>query len=116
MSNNISDIINSTADKAQYALKDNSVMGEPITIDGTVIIPVYKLSFGFGGGGFDRVSAKDKDSLAGGAGAGVTKKPISYIVMKDGDVSILSADSDQKPDIFSKIIKYISKKKEGKQL
>ena len=111
MSNNISNIINSTADKAQYALKENSVMGDPITIDGTMIIPVYKLSFGFGGGGFDGIKAKNSDAVAGGAGAGVTKKPVSYITIKDGNISVLSAEDDSKHDFISKIIELIKRKK-----
>ena len=111
MSNNISNIINSTADKAHYALKENSVMGDPITIDGTMIIPVYKLSFGFGGGGFDGISAKNSDAVAGGAGAGVTKKPVSYITVKDGKISVLSAEDPSKQNFISKIIELIKKKK-----
>ena len=111
MSNNISNIINSTADKAQYALRENSIMGDPITIDGTMIIPVYKLSFGFGGGGFDGINAKNSDAVAGGAGAGVTKKPVSYITVKDGKISVLSAEDDSKQDFISKIIELIKKKK-----
>ncbi len=111
MSNNISNIIASTADKAQYALESNSVFGEAINIEGTTIIPVYKLSFGFGGGGFDGMNAKNSDAIAGGAGAGVTKKPVSYITVKDGEISVLSAEDPCKQDFISKIIKLIKKKK-----
>ncbi len=110
MSNNISEIINSTADKAQLALKSNSVFGDSITIDDTVIIPVYKVSFGFGGGGFDGMSAKNKDAVAGGAGAGVSKKPVSYITVKDGNISVLSAQDDNNRDFISKILSLIKKK------
>lgn len=110
MSNNISNIINSTADKAQSALKDNSVFGDHITIDNTMIIPVYKLSFGFGGGGFDGVSAKNKDAVAGGAGAGVTKKPVSYITVKDGEISVLAAEDPTKQDLITKVLSIIKKK------
>ena len=110
MSNNISDIINSTADKVQIALKNNSVIGDPVTIDGTVIIPVYKLSFGFGGGGFDGISPNNKDAVAGGAGAGVTKKPISYITVKDGVISVIAAEDSGKQDFISKITAILKKK------
>lgn len=109
MSNNISNIINSTADKAETALKENSVLGEAITVDGTMIIPVYKLSFGFGGGGFDGVSAKNKDAVAGGAGAGVTKKPISYITVKDGNISVLAAEDTAKKDLITKVLSLLKR-------
>lgn len=110
MNNNISNIINSTADKAEIALKNNSVMGEPITVDGAVIIPVYKLSFGFGGGGFDGMNSKNTDAVAGGAGAGVTKKPVSYITVKDGEISVLSAEDPGKQDLITKVLSLIKKK------
>lgn len=111
MSNNISNLINSTADKAQIALKENSVFGTPITLDGTTVIPVYKLSFGFGGGGFDGMSSKNADALAGGAGAGVTKLPVSYLTVKNGEISVLAADDIEKQDFISKILSLIKKKK-----
>ncbi len=110
MNNKISDIISVTADKAEAALKENSVMGDPITVDGTMIIPVYKLSFGFGGGGIDSINSKNANALAGGAGAGVTKKPVSYITIKDGEISILSEDN-QDSSFVSKILDAVKKKK-----
>ncbi len=109
--NKITDIISTTADKANSALKENSVLGDPITVDGTMIIPVYKLSFGFGGGGFDGTNSKNSDSVAGGAGAGVTKKPVSYITIRDGEISVLSAEDSSKKDFISKIFSAITKNK-----
>lgn len=114
MSNNISDIIGATADKAQSALKNNSIFGDAITVDGTTIIPVYKLSFGFAGGGFDGISAKNNDAVAGAAGAGITKKPVSYLILKDGEISVLSADEETKPDWFTKILGFINAQLEKK--
>lgn len=107
--NKIADIISTAADKASIALKENSVLGDPITVDGTMIIPVYKLSFGFGGGGFDGTNTKNSDSVAGGAGAGVTKKPVSYITIQNGEISILSADDSTKQDFISKALSAIAK-------
>jgi uncharacterized spore protein YtfJ len=114
MNNSISNIISVTADKAEAALKENSVFGEPITVDGTTIVPVYKLSFGFAGGGFDGISAKKEDSVAGAAGAGITKKPVSYLIIKDGEISVLSADEETKPDWFTKILGFINSQLEEK--
>lgn len=107
MTNKISEIISTAADKAEVALKENSVLGDPINVDGTMIIPVYKLSFGFGGGGFD--STGGKENVAGGAGAGITKKPVAYITVANGKVSVLNAEA-QNDGIFSKIFSAISKK------
>lgn len=110
MNNNISNIISTTADKAQEAMKNNTVFGEAITIDGTTIIPVYKVSFGFGGGGVDGIRTKNGNSVAGAAGAGVTKKPISYITVTNGELTVLSAEEGEANGIFDKIINFIKKK------
>lgn len=109
MNNKISDIISVTADKAEAALKENSVMGDPITVDGTMIIPIFKLSFGFGGGGMDNIGNKNGGSLAGGAGAGVTKKPVSYITVKDGKISVITPEN-QESNFLSKVFDLIKKK------
>lgn len=73
----------------------NTIIGEPIqTPDGTTIIPVSKISFGFASGGSD-FSTKSEDAqkpycFGGGSGAGVNITPISFLVVsKEGNVSML---------------------------
>lgn len=109
MSGKISEIIGAAADKAEVALKENSVFGDPITIDDTVIVPVFSLSFGFGGGAFDGVSNKNDASLVGGAAAGVTKKPVAYLTLKDGEVTLLG-EAQKNDGFISKILSFASKK------
>ena len=58
----------------------STMIGDPITTpDGTVIIPVSKVSYGFASGGSDFVSknAASKDLFGGGAGAGITLTPVA---------------------------------------
>mgnify|MGYP002803258197 FL=1 len=51
----------------------NTIVGQPIrTDDGTTIIPVSKVTFGFGSAGSDFPSAKPKDMFGGGSGGGVS--------------------------------------------
>jgi len=80
-------------DKIRELIDVNTIIGEAITApDGTVIIPVSKVTFGFVSGGSDVPASAPKDVFAGGAGAGVTIKPHSFIVIKtDGDVKMLEA-------------------------
>ena len=63
--------------------------GKPIiTEDGTTILPVSKVSFGFASGGtdFDGKNAANKDLFGGGSGAGVNIQPVAFLVIKDGCV------------------------------
>lgn len=73
----------------------NTVVGEPVqTQDGSTIIPISKVSFGFvaGGGevGFSQAQMEDMP-FAGGAGAGVSVHPMGFLVCSSNGVRLLSA-------------------------
>ena len=57
MSEKLPNMLDSTIQKIKEMVDVNSVIGEPIsTPDGVTIIPVSKVSVGFGGGGSDFVN------------------------------------------------------------
>ena len=73
-------------------LDANTVVGDPITTpDGTVIIPVSKVSVGFVSGGSDfATKTNPKLCFGGGSGAGVTINPVSFLIISPaGTVNIL---------------------------
>ena len=71
----IEEIMGVSMDKIREMVDINTIIGEPISSpDGTIIIPVSKVSFGFVSGGSD-LPSQAADKFAGGAGAGVTVKP-----------------------------------------
>ena len=59
----------------------NTIIGKPIqTEDGTTILPVSKVSFGFASAGTDlSTDAANKDLFGGGAGAGVNIQPVAFL-------------------------------------
>lgn len=77
----------------------NTIVGEPITSpDGTIVIPVSKVSFGFVAGGSDIPAKVAKDVFAGGSGAGITINPQAFIVIKkDGEVKLLEMGTKSSP-------------------
>jgi len=93
MAQHLEGLMGTSMDKIRELIDVNTIIGEAITApDGTVIIPVSKVTFGFVSGGSDVPASAPKDVFAGGAGAGVTIKPHSFIVIKtDGDVKMLEA-------------------------
>ena len=93
MSQNASNMLENTIAKIREMVDVNSVVGDPITADGITIIPVSKVSVGFGGGGSDFVS-KNTNNLnnhpfGGGAGGGVKVSPIAFLIIKDGSVRMI---------------------------
>lgn len=75
----------------------NTIIGDPIAKGDTTIIPISKVSFGFASGGSD-LPTQAAEKFAGGAGAGVTVKPVAFIVIKaDGDVKLLELGGKASP-------------------
>ena len=122
----IHDLMAVTMEKMHEMVDSNTIVGQPITTpDGVTLIPVSRLSFGFGSGGGDyhtkHTAGKDAD-FAGGSGAGVDIAPVAFLVVKDGFVRVLpvavppasTVDRiiDMAPDIMDKVDKFINKNKE----
>ena len=93
MSQNASNMLESTIAKIREMVDVNSVIGDPITADGITIIPVSKVSVGFGGGGSDFVSKNtnnlDNHPFGGGAGGGVKVTPVAFLIIKEGSVRMI---------------------------
>lgn len=91
----IQNLMAETMEKIKSMVDVNTIIGAPIhTPDGTTIIPVSKVTFGFGAGGSDFQSRHAKESaplcFGGGGGAGVTVSPVCFLVVgSDGDARIL---------------------------
>jgi sporulation protein YtfJ len=91
-----------TAMESIKAMVDvNTVVGDPVeTPDGSVIIPVSRVSCGFaaGGGEFetDRPRGADQTPLpfGGGSGAGVAVHPVGFLVVGQGQVRMLPVDGN----------------------
>lgn len=89
----------------------NSVVGKPIqTPDGTTIIPVTKISVGYGMGGWNYGDEKEKsefkkDGITAGSGGGVTVSPIGFLVVPPGgDVKFIGLDNTSSFDKICEMI------------
>lgn len=82
---NIEGILSSSLEHLKTLVDVNTIIGEQIvTPDGTVVIPVSKVSFGYASGGSDLPTSKPKDMFGGGGGAGVTIQPLAFLVISPG--------------------------------
>ncbi|MGN1340681.1 MAG: GerW family sporulation protein [Oscillospiraceae bacterium] len=98
MSNAIEGVMGVSMEKIREMVDVNTIVGEPISAaNGTTIIPVSKVSFGFASGGSD-LPTQAAEKFAGGAGAGVTVKPVAFIVIRaDGDVQLMELGAKSSP-------------------
>lgn len=121
MSEKLPNMLDSTIEKIHQMVDVNSVVGDPVvTTDGVTIIPVSKVSIGFGGGGSDFVNKNatgGQNPFGGGVGAGVKMTPIAFLVVKEGSVRMLpvaapantTADRlvEMVPDTLDKIAAFV---------
>jgi len=86
----IKDMMGVTMEKIKEMVDVNTIVGEPIVLaDGTTIIPISKVSFGFASGGSDLPAKVEKDLFGGGTGAGVSIQPIAFLVIINGEAKLL---------------------------
>jgi len=93
--------------------------GRITTEDGTTILPVSKVSFGFASGGadFDGKNSANKDLFGGGSGAGISIQPVAFLVILNGEVKLMQLSIDAStpnalinlvPDVMEKISGFMS--------
>lgn len=90
----IVDLMGTTMAKIHEMVDVNTIVGKPVsTPDGTTIIPVSKVGFGFAAGGADYGSKKatpeDDKNFGGGSGAGVSINPVAFLVISPQGVKLL---------------------------
>jgi sporulation protein YtfJ len=118
-------LMETTLQKIRDMADVNTIIGQQIVAaDGTVIIPVSKVSMGFASGGSDVGAKSAKTMFGGGGGAGVTINPVAFIVISNGDVKLLQIENSTTPagkaialvpELFDKITALFNKdKKEQK--
>ena len=103
----------------------NTIVGDMLTApDGTVIIPVSKVCFGFAAGGsefntnkLNKFSESSKLPFGGGSGAGVHISPMAFLVVKDGSTRLMTLNGtspidkliDLVPDVVEKANDFLNK-------
>jgi len=110
-------------------VKVSTVVGDPVTApDGSVIIPVTKVSCGFGATGVEipaKSATKEEYPFGGGSGGGLSVEPVGFMVLKEGNVRVVPMSTEQTTvekivdmapglmDKLNSIVKsYVDKKKE----
>ena len=100
----IEGLMTTTMENIRDMVDVNTVVGEAVvTADGSTVIPVSRVSFGFVAGGAEyqpgakglRDAKADSSPFGGGTGAGVTVSPMGFLVLNNDGVRMLSAGSEQ---------------------
>lgn len=114
-----------TMEQIRGMVDANTIVGQPIQCEnGTTVIPISKVSFGFASGGSDLPTKVAKDMFGGGGGAGVSITPIAFLVIMPNDVKLLqlsvnaatpNAIINMVPDVMDKITGFLAGKQSKKE-
>ena len=93
--NPIGELMQNTMENVKNILKVDTVVGDPIyTPDGITLVPISRISVGFGGGGVEFSSKKEGERrpYGGGNATGVKIDPIGFLIIKDGCVRMVNVN------------------------
>lgn len=101
----IENLMRATMENLRDMIDVNTVIGDPVeSSDGSCIIPISKVSFGFASGGSEFGADKiinEKEHrypFGGGSGAGVSVKPVAFLVLKGDSVRLLPVNQNNTYD------------------
>ena len=123
----LNDLIGTALTNIKTMVDVNTIIGTPVeTANGTIIIPVSRVGFGFAAGGSDiptKNSVADKN-FGGGSGAGISISPIGFLVVNGDSVKLLPVNSanttvdkliDSVPEMFDKVSGLFNKDKNAQK-
>lgn len=82
-------------------INTKTVVGEPVHIDDTIILPLVDVSFGVGAGANEKDKEKKDSSSAGVGGLGAKISPSAVLVVKDGNTKLVNI---KKQDSVTKLL------------
>ena len=125
----VSELMAETIQQIRNAVDANTVVGEPIVAGEVTLIPVSRISLGFGTGGSEMggkaPKALGENPFGGGGGAGLKVIPVCFLVVSGGMVKVLPVDAapetsldrvvDLIPDPVNKRTSYLEERKAKKE-
>ena len=122
--NPIGELMQTTMDNVRNILKVDTVVGDPIyTPDGITLVPISRISLGFGGGGIElHQKSGGNRPFGGGNATGVKIDPIGFLVIKDGTIRMINVTPpasntvdrliDMVPQVMDRVDEFIARQKE----
>lgn len=124
--NPIGELMENTMQNVKDMLHVDTVVGDPIyTPDGITLVPISKISVGFGGGGVEFGKAKTRNGdrpYGGGNTTGVKVEPTGFLMVKDGVCRMINTTPpanntidrliDMVPQVMDRIDEFVTKQKQ----
>ena len=103
----INNLMGTVMENIKGMIDVNTIIGEPVeTSNGTMIIPISKVGFGFAAGGSEIPTKNPGEKpFGGGSGAGVSISPIGFLVVTADQIKMIPVSSGSTP--IDKLVDYI---------
>ena len=115
----INQLLDISLDKVIHMIDTQKIIGHPINLgNNRVLIPISKVTFGFGAGGsefdsnkqakkslFSNEASEDLFPFGGGSAGGVSISPLAFIVVDENNVSLMHTEKNE--SIYEKVFEYI---------
>jgi sporulation protein YtfJ len=94
-----------TFETIKGSIDANTIIGDPIQTDTTVIVPISKVTIGFGIGGGEyskgydenklkeNIEGKEDTNFAGGSAGAISIQPVAFVVVENGETRLMSLDN-----------------------
>ena len=104
----IKNLKETTLESIKSSIDANTIVGDPIKTDTTVVIPISKVTVGFGIGGGEyskgytetkskkqeKVQQQDDTNFAGGSAGAISMQPVAFVVVENGETRLMSLDDN----------------------
>jgi len=84
----VEDLMKEVVTQLEKMITTKTIVGEPITAAGKTVIPISKVSFGFGSGGGEGKRGEE-GGFGGGGGGGAKIEPVAFLVISEEEVKLV---------------------------
>lgn len=97
--NSIQSIMETTIETIKNSIDSNTIVGNPIKTQSSVIVPISKVTVGFGIGGgeyntYKKAEVSREPNFAGASGGAITISPVAFVVVENDETRLISLDDN----------------------
>ncbi len=118
MASNLMEVLQAIVGELKTIARSETVIGNPVTVGDKTVIPITRISVGFGAGGGEEGRQDKGTRFGGGGGGGAVIEPVAFLIIDRDKVSLLTARDrtsfdkiiDAAPDMLAAIKNLATKK------
>jgi uncharacterized spore protein YtfJ len=119
MEDKLTGLVSSIMSELKHIATTETIIGEPVKLGDRMMVPVSKVTVGFGVGGGEGQAPEKGGGFGGGGGGGVRVEPVGFIVMDTDKISFLPTKAgkfegliEAVPGLIEKVQDFAKKRKD----